>query len=83
MLSCSPLISVSSSVSVSVSLFVSRAISISLQKKNHHRLAFYLFLDKPMEFNENYRYETRLEKEKTVLHCLCFKGKQGKRYPNL
>ena len=39
-----------------------------------------------MEFNENYRYETRSEKEKTVLHCVfvsSFKGKQGKRYPNL
>ena len=83
MLSCSPLISVSSFVSLS--LFVSRAISISLQK-NHRRLAFYLFLDKPMEFNESYRYETRLEKEKTVLHCVfvsSFRGKQGKRYPNL
>ena len=33
-----------------------------------------------MEFKENYRYETRPEKEKTVLHCVfvsSFKGKQG------
>ena len=39
-----------------------------------------------MELNESYRYETRLEKEKTVLHCVfvsSFRGKQGKRYPNL
>ena len=45
-----------------------------------------IILDKPMEFNENYRYETRPEKEKTVLHCVfvsSFQGKQGKQYPNL
>ena len=84
MLSCSPLISVSSSVSLS--LPVSLALFLSLCKKNHCGLAFYLFLDIPMDFNENYRYETRPEKEKTVLHCVfvsSFQGKQGKRYPNL
>ena len=69
MLSCSPVISFSSSVSF-LSLFcLSLCFSLSLKE---NKGSFYLFLDihRLVELNENYRYETRFEKENTVLHCV-------------
>ena len=81
MLSCSPLISFSSSVCLSLSLSLALFLSLSL-KENTCR--FYIFLDISVEFNENYRNETRLEKWKPiVIVCLCVKGKHRKPYWNL
>ena len=64
MLSCLPVISFSSSVS-----FLCLPLCFSLSLKENDTL----FLDthRLVELNENYRYETRLEKENTVVHCAC------------
>ena len=44
-------------------------------KENKFKSAVYLFLDLLVEFNENYRYETRLKEEKKQFSlCICFKG---------